>query len=269
MKAAQFDYQRPSSVEEAVRLLSGAAGAAKVLAGGQSLGPMMRMRLARPTLLVDVRRIPELTEVREEPDAILIGAAVPHAAIEDGEVPDVTCGMMRNVARGIAYRAVRNMGTIGGSLAHADPAADWITCLSAIGAETLLAGPHGRRTIAIDVLMVSAFETMLAPSELIVAVRVPRLSTRARWGYRKLCRKSGELAAAMAAVVDDEARGLRRAALGATESAPIVLADAGDLLRSPEAAGDIVCGMVGSTRCDAMRPHLAMLRRALEQASHT
>ena len=97
----------------------------KILAGGQSLGPMLNLRLAQPDLLVDITRIPELKRVEETDDSLSIGACVTHADIEDGRVPDVTGGALRDVARGIAYRAVRNRGTIGGSLAHADPSADW------------------------------------------------------------------------------------------------------------------------------------------------
>ena len=139
MKPVAFDYARPASVAEALRMLAGNAEA-KVLAGGQTLGPMLNLRLAQPALLVDITRIPELAAVTEDADAVTIGATVTHAAIEDGRVTDPTGGFLRRVARGIAYRAVRTRGTIGGSLAHADPAADWLSCLTALGAEVLIAG---------------------------------------------------------------------------------------------------------------------------------
>ena len=114
-----------------------------MLAGGQTLGPMLNLRLAQPALLVDITRIPELAAVHEDGDAVTIGATVTHAAIEDGRVPDPTGGFLARVARGIAYRAVRTRGTIGGSLAHADPAADWLSCLTALGAEVVIAGAGG------------------------------------------------------------------------------------------------------------------------------
>src|SRR6478672_1924478 len=142
MKPVAFDYARPTSVAEAVRMLAGTPGA-KVLAGGQTLGPMLNLRLAQPALLVDVTRIPELAAVSENADAVTIGATVTHAAIEDGRVPDPTGGFLARVARGIAYRAVRTRGTIGGSLAHADPAADWLSCLSVLGAHVVIAGAAG------------------------------------------------------------------------------------------------------------------------------
>ena len=139
MKPAAFDYARPASIAEALQMLA-ARPDAKVLAGGQTLGPMLNLRLAQPALLVDITRIPELAAVSEDADAVTIGATVTHAAIEDGRVPDPTGGFLAKVARGIAYRAVRTRGTIGGSLAHADPAADWLSCLAALGAEVVIAG---------------------------------------------------------------------------------------------------------------------------------
>ncbi len=149
MKPAPFDYMRPRDVMEAVRLL-GASPGAKVLAGGQTLGPMLNLRLAQPALLVDITRIPELATVEEDAQSVTIGAAVTHAAIEDGRVPDPTGGFLVRIARGIGYRAVRTRGTIGGSLAHADPAADWLSALTALGADVVIAGPSANRRLAVS-----------------------------------------------------------------------------------------------------------------------
>jgi carbon-monoxide dehydrogenase medium subunit len=126
MKPAPFDYARPSSLADAIALLASDELSLKLLAGGQSLGPMLNLRLVQPDLLVDITAVPELRRAEADGDGVLIGACVTHADIEDGRVPDPTEGVLPAVARGIAYRAVRNRGTIGGSLAHADPAADWI-----------------------------------------------------------------------------------------------------------------------------------------------
>ena len=149
MKPVAFDYARPASGRRRrCGLLAGNADA-KVLAGGQTLGPMLNLRLAQPALLVDITRIPELAARHEDGDAITIGATVTHAAIEDGRVPDPTGGFLARVARGIAYRAVRTRGTIGGSLAHADPAADWLACLAALGRRGCRSRvPHGSRRVA-------------------------------------------------------------------------------------------------------------------------
>src|SRR5262249_6319179 len=141
MKPTPFEYARPRDVAEAVRMLCTEQGA-KILAGGQTLGPMLNFRLARPDLLVDITHIAELAAVSQDKEAVTIGATVTHAAIEDGRAPDPTRGFLPRVARGIGYRAVRTRGTMGGSLAHADPASDWLSCLTALGAEVEVAGPR-------------------------------------------------------------------------------------------------------------------------------
>lgn len=219
MKPVDFDYERPSRLEDAVALLSGSN--ARVLAGGQSLGPMLNLRLARPSLLVDIAAIEALQTAEQDGGALTLGACVTHAAIEDGSVPDVTNGALASVAGGIAYRAVRNRGTMGGSLAHADPAADWLTCLSALGADAVIAGPPGERRVPVSDFMVGAFETALQAGELLCAVSVPALSASAKWGYYKFCRKAGDFAEAIGAVLQD--RGVTRTVLGATNGPPIVI----------------------------------------------
>ena len=130
MKAAKFEYLRPGDVSAAIGAL-GTMDGAKPLSGGQSLGPMLNLRLARPGVLIDLMRLPPLRGVTETPDGVRYGAAITHAEFEDGAVPDPTGGILTRIAGGIAYRAVRNRGTMGGSLAHADPAADWPTTLMA------------------------------------------------------------------------------------------------------------------------------------------
>ena len=134
MKAAPFEHARPASLAEAISLLAARANTTRVLAGGQSLGPMLNLRLAQPRLLVQVDRLPELAGVAIDANAVTIGACVTHAAIADGRVPDIGGNVLARVADNIAYRAVRNRGTIGGSLCHADPAADWVTVLTALDA---------------------------------------------------------------------------------------------------------------------------------------
>ncbi len=227
MKPAAFDYARPDSLAEALALLD--SDAVKCLAGGQSLGPMLNLRLVRPRLLVDITRIAELGQAGTDGDWLVLGACVTHAAIEDGRVPDLAGGVLAGVARNIAYRAVRTRGTIGGSLAHADPAADWIACLAALGAEVVLDGSDGRRRVPVAELMTGVFETAIKPGEILTAVRIPRLGAEARWGYYKVCRKPGDFAEAIGAVLADPERERCRAVVGATDTVPIVLADASGL----------------------------------------
>ncbi len=238
MKPAAFAYARPASLAEAGELLRSADGA-KALAGGQSLGPMLNLRLVEPRLLVDLTGIAELTRVEEERDAVTLGACITHADIEDGRVPDPTGGPLAAIAAGIAYRAVRNRGTIGGSLCHADPAADWVSVLACLGAEAVIAGASGRRILPVERFIRGAFEAALEPGELLSAVRIPRLSPSARWGFCKLCRKPGEFAHALAAVACDPARGFLRLVLGATGGAPMLLPDAASFFEEAGGTGTL------------------------------
>lgn len=226
MKPARFEYEKPRDLGAAVALLAREGADAKVVAGGQSLGPMLNLRLAQPALLVDVRGLAELADVRDERDSVFIGACTTHAAIEDGRVPDPTGGFLRKVARGIAYRAVRNRGTVGGSLAHADPAADWVSAMAVLDAGIVVRGADGERTIPASQFMLGIMSTAMGEGEVLVGVRVPKLSPRARWSYWKYCRKTGEFAEAIGAFVVDPERNWWRGVMGATEGAPVVIDDA-------------------------------------------
>jgi carbon-monoxide dehydrogenase medium subunit len=234
MKAPAVDYVRPSSLAEAVDLLARSDGEARVMAGGQSLVAMMNLRLASAGLLIDIARLPELIAVAEDSNTVTIGACVTHAAIEDGRVPDPSRGLMQRVAAALAYRAIRNRGTIGGSLALSDPAAEWPAVLTALDAKVMVRGPGGRRSIRCTEFTTGIFETVLAANEIIESVRISRLSADARWGYLKLCRKSGEFASALAIAIADHRRAHCRVVLGATNGAPLVLDHTSRLLSDGE-----------------------------------
>jgi len=237
MKPAKFEYEDAATVEEAVNLLGQSDGFAKVLAGRQSLGPMMNLRLAQPDLLVDVRRIEELGHVEQRNGALFVGAGVIHSAIEDGKLPDVTNGFLPFVAGQIAYRAVRNRGTIGGSVAHADPAGDWPTALLVLGAKVEIAGSAGRRSIALEDFQLGAFTVALEPEEVVCGFEIPALSANAKWGHYKVCRKPGEFADSIGTVVVDPDRGFARAVLGATDGAPLLLPAVAERLAASGADG--------------------------------
>ena len=222
MKAASFGYSRARSTAHAVELLI-EHPEGRLIAGGQSLGPMLNLRLARPTTLVDVRACPELRRYEETPDGVVYGAGITHAEFEDGDVPDPSPGWLRRAARNIAYRAIRNRGTIGGSLAHADPAADWPVVLAALGAEVWIEGPAGARAEPLRSFLRGPFATSLGAGEVLTAVRVPRPSPAARLGYCKLSAKRGEFAQALAVVFEDPERDERRAVVGAIERPPLVI----------------------------------------------
>jgi len=231
MKAPAFDYVRPRSLAEAVELLA-STEEARVIAGGQSLVAMMNLRLASPRLLIDIARLPELAAVADEPGAaaVTLGAGVTHAAIEDRRVPDPSRELMPQAAAGLAYRAIRTRGTIGGSLALSDPAAEWPAVLAALDAEVVLRGPNGRRSLKCTEFTTGIYETRLGDDEIVESIRIPKLSADARWGYRKLCRKSGEFANALAVAIADRARGHCRVVLGAADGAPLILDAASRLL---------------------------------------
>ncbi len=230
MKAPAVDYVRPRSLTQAVGLLAHASVEARVIAGGQSLMAMMNLRVASPRLLIDIARLPELVSASDDADAVTLGACVTHGAIEDGRVPDPSRGLMPRVAATLAYRAIRNRGTIGGSLALADPAAEWPAVLAALDAEVTLFSPGGRRSLKCVEFTTGIFETQLAADEVIESVRIPELSDAARWGYLKLCRKAGEFANALAVVVVDPGRDYSRVVIGVAEGAPLPLDDTARLV---------------------------------------
>jgi len=234
MKAATYDYAKPLACDEAIALIQPTDGMGKFVAGSQSLGPMMNLRLAQPEMLIDLRGIAALRKCDIEGEIVTLGACITHAEIEDGKIDTGTRGLMEYVARGIAYRAVRNRGTLGGSLAHADPAADWINTMCALDADFLVAGPGGARVIGNGEWMAGAFTTALEPDEVLTGVSFTRLSPIARWSYYKFNRKPGEFAEAIAVFIDDAARGVCRAVIGAIDSPPYAIDDAHALLRDAD-----------------------------------
>ncbi|ABR91056.1 carbon monoxide dehydrogenase medium chain [Janthinobacterium sp. Marseille] len=235
MKPSAYSLSRPDDLAQATALLAEGGWGSKAVAGCQSLGAMLNLRLAQPETLLDLDAFESLRVVKDTGAAIRFGAMTTHAAIEDKRVPDPSQGLMPFVARGIAYRAVRNRGTLGGSLCHADPAADWVSSMPLLGATLHVLGPAGERDIAARDFMTSAYETQLTDGEILIAVSVPKRTTGMRWTYHKLCRKTGELAHAMASGMRDSSDGSERIVLGALDGAPYVLERSGlmtDLLQA-------------------------------------
>ena len=220
MKPAPFDYLRPAAVSEAIAALQRADRTSGIIAGGQSLLVLMSLRMTSLDLLVDVSRLAELKAVSETDTHVFIGAATTHAMIEDGAVPDPSNGLMRRVASHIAYRAIRNHGTIGGSVALADPAADWPACLMALDAVAVVSGPSGQRREPVSDFVQGLYTTSLEQGEIILGFDIPKLPAVARWGAAKVARKSGAFANAMAFVVEHGEGTLPRVVLGATASRP-------------------------------------------------
>jgi carbon-monoxide dehydrogenase medium subunit len=223
MKPAPFTYHRASSIEDAIAHLDDNETMARPLAGGQSLVPMLNLRLAPVQKLVDLGRIEALRRTEELNGHIVYGALLPHAAFEDNRVPDGSNGLMGFVGGQIAYRAVRTRGTIGGALSLADPAADWLTTVIALEGEVMLVGPRGRRSLVASDFVTGPYMTALDQAELLESVVIPRRPKTERWGHYKVTRKIGEYADSMAvALVDPESR-KARLVVGAVDGAPLVL----------------------------------------------
>jgi aerobic carbon-monoxide dehydrogenase medium subunit len=197
---ARFEYLAPSTVEEAVTHLERYEDEAKVLAGGQSLIPLMKLRFATPRALVDINGIEGLDVLREDSGYLEIGALVRHKTCERSELLKGRYGVLGDAAPQISDPIVRNLGTVAGSLAHADPQGDWGSALLAAGAEVRAQGPAGTRTIALDEFFHGPFTTALEPTEVVTSVRVPDPGPRAGGTYLKLERKVGDFATVGVAV---------------------------------------------------------------------
>jgi aerobic carbon-monoxide dehydrogenase medium subunit len=276
MYPANFDYVRPSSLDEAVALLARHGDGAKVLAGGHSLIPAMKLRLAQPKVIVDIGRISNLSYIREAGGRIAIGPMTTHEEIASSKLLREKCPLLPETASHIGDMQVRNKGTIGGSLAHADPAADYPAAIIALEAEIDVVGPKGRRTIRAEDFFVDLFQTAVAANEIIAEIRVP--ATPRTVAYVKTEQKaSGFALAGVATVVSPagvrvgvtgiaakayRATGVERALAGQPKPSPEVIARASThAADGVEALGDIH----GSAD---YRAHLAQVntKRALERA---
>lgn len=232
MKPAPFLYHRATSLDDAIFQLNDPDANVRPLAGGQSLVPMLNLRLAPVDKLVDIGHINALKKAEEQDGGIRYGALLTHAAFEDRRVPDASNGLMPFIGAQIAYRAVRTRGTIGGSIALADPAADWLTTVVALEARIAIAGPRGRRMLAASDFVVGPYMTALEQGEIIEAIVVPRRAASERWGHYKAVRKTGEFADSMAIVVTDTKANTVRLVIGAVDGAPLVLSKvAGELAK--------------------------------------
>lgn len=199
MIPASFDYARPKTVAEAVSLL-GDHPEAKILAGGHSLIPMMRFRMATPTLLIDINQLEGLSYIKEDGDWLEIGAMTRESELESSGIVHKSYPLLADTARVIADPLVRNLATVGGNLAHADPANDHPATMLAYGAEVTASGPSGERTIPIGEFIVDTFTTSLNHDEILTAIRIPRAVPNSGGAYLKLERKVGDYATAAVAV---------------------------------------------------------------------
>lgn len=199
MKPAPFDYADPATLEEAVSLLRQHDGEAKVLSGGQSLMPLLNMRMARPELLIDLAKVPDLDYVREENGALVIGAMTRQRTVEFSEIVRSRYPLVHTATLNIAHPQNRNQGTVGGSIAHADPAAEYPAIAVALGAEIRAVGTDGERTIPAEEFFVTYLTTTLEPTDILTQIRLPALPQRTGWSFMEIARRHGDFA--MAGVV--------------------------------------------------------------------
>jgi aerobic carbon-monoxide dehydrogenase medium subunit len=277
-RPAEFTYHRPTSLDEAIELLS-SDGGTRPLAGGHSLLPMMKLRLAEPEAIVDIGRIPGLDGIDQDGDMLRIGALATHAAVASSEVVREKCGVLAATAEGIGDRQVRNRGTIGGSLAHADPGADYPTVTTALGATVVAQGTSGEREIAADEFFTGVFTTALEQAELITAVRVPTLGAGVGASYEKHRHPaSGYAVAGVAAVVNVEGGKCKKAriAVGGVTGTPVratdveqALVDEAGIEAAAEKVPAALSGAIGDTYASGeYRVHLAQVlaKRAITAA---
>jgi carbon-monoxide dehydrogenase medium subunit len=282
MKPAPFDYHAPRSVAEAVELLAAHGDDGKVLAGGQSLVPAMNFRLARPAVLVDINRIAELDFCTRADGELRIGALTRHVRFERPVVEGALGALLADVVRYVAHLPIRVRGTFAGSLAHADPAAEWCLVATTLDAEIRARGPDGERRIPAADFFRSLLTTSLRADELLSEVRLPMLGPDWRFGFAEFSRRAGDFALSMTLALlrlDGERIAEARIGVGGAGDRPLRIADAEQALAGavPDPKALAEAGAIAAARVDpfedlhasvAYRRDLvrAMTRRALERA---
>jgi CO/xanthine dehydrogenase FAD-binding subunit len=239
MKPAAFDYVAPTSLEAAVEALAAANGDGKVMAGGQSLVPLLNFRMTRPSVVVDLRKIPGLSFIEERGSTIAIGALTRHADVERSSIVAAKLPVMSAAMPHVAHLAIRNRGTIGGSIAHADPAAEHPMLAVFYDATIKAQGPNGRRDIAAEQLFHAALTTSLEPDEIVYEIEYPILSSHNGWGFEEVARRFGDFALGCVAVSLERNGGLMhdaRVAVMGVDETPRRLCEAEDVLR--DASGE-------------------------------
>lgn len=251
MFPGNFDYHRPGSLDEAIGLLRNLKDA-KLLAGGHSLIPAMKLRAAQPTAVVDLGRLPGLAGIGDSGDSLRIGALTTHAAVADSETARAGCPLLAEAAAAIGDIQVRNRGTLGGSLAHADPGADYPAAMLALGAEITVIGPGGERTLAAADFFVDLFTTALAETEVITSVRVPKAAGGAYLKHRHPASSYAVVGAAARVELDDSGQvsacalgigGVVGKAVLAEEAAAALVGGPADPERIAAAAGKVAASL--------------------------
>lgn len=270
MIPAKFDYTRASSAEEAIALLGQHGDDAKLLAGGHSLLPLMKLRLAQPALLIDIGRVRDLSYVRDGGDHLAIGALTRHRDVETSDLVRSQVPLLAHVAGQVGDPQVRHRGTIGGSIAHADPASDLPAAVLALGGSFVARGPKGERTIAARDFFTGFLESALAADELLTEIRVPKVAT-AKWSFQKMQRRAQDWAIVGVAAVHNGTTGVALINMAPT---PVFAASVVNAVSSGASASDAAehASAEAAPQADLnasveFREHLArvLTRRALEE----
>jgi carbon-monoxide dehydrogenase medium subunit len=275
-----FDYEVAESVDHAVELLKENGEDAKLLAGGHSLLPIMKLRLAAPTLLVDIGRLSDLNYVRDEGDHVAIGALTRHTDVERNDILQEHCGLLAYTASLVGDPQVRHRGTIGGSISHGDAASDLPTALLALEGTFVVRGSGGERTVAAGDFFQDYLQTDLAPDEVLTEIRVPKLGSSTGWSYKKFNRRAQDWAVVgVAAVVEKSNGSIDAARIGLTNMGSTPLrataaegalsgADAGSVAGAAQSADEGTSPSSDIAASEEFRRHLArvLTRRAVEEA---
>jgi carbon-monoxide dehydrogenase medium subunit len=251
MKSAAFDYVKPKALQEALSLLSQGGDDARLIAGGQTLLATLNMRLSEPSVLIDITDIAELKGISIVGDSLRIGALVTHTEIEDSELIAKHAPMLKAAAPHIAHRAIRNLGTWGGSLAYGDPAAEWPACSLSLRATMIIHGPAGERRISAQDFFIDLYTTSLEPDEILLATEFPLASKNEVFYFHELARRHGDYAVAgLAAVAQKQGEILTNCAftffsVGAT---PVMAIKAQDLINGQKLNDELIAKAVAAAR---------------------
>ena len=251
MKAAAFDYVKPKALHEALNLLEEAGEDARLIAGGQTLLATLNMRLSEPSVLIDITDIAELKGISVVGNSLRIGALVTHTEIEDSELVAKHAPLLKAAAPHIAHRAIRNLGTWGGSLAYGDPAAEWPACSLTLRATMIIQGPAGERRISAKDFFIDLYTTSLEPDEILVATEIPLASKQEVFYFHELARRHGDYAVAgLAAIAQKQGDVLTNCAftffsVGAT---PVMATAAQDLVDGKKLNDELIAQAVAAAR---------------------
>ena len=251
MKSAVFDYVKPKALQEALSLLEQGGDDARLIAGGQTLLATLNMRLSEPSVLIDITDIAELKGISVVGDSLRIGALVTHTEIEDSELVAIHAPLLKAAAPHIAHRAIRNLGTWGGSLAYGDPAAEWPACSLTLRATMIIHGPAGERRISAQDFFIDLYTTSLEPDEILVATEIPLANKQEVFYFHELARRHGDYAVAgLAAVAQKQGDVLTHCAftffsVGAT---PVMATKAQELVDGQKLTEEVIAKAVAEAR---------------------